>query len=79
MKTKPGLRIGRFWFLGNKIIIYENGQRYEIDSALIYVPVFERENKNDTESKELIVEFENGATWNISPLGNSDKVRGITE
>lgn len=63
--------------MGNRVIIYDTGQTYEIESDLIYVPVFE--NKNDTESKELIVEFENGATWHISPLGNSDKVRGITE
>lgn len=63
--------------MGNKVVIYDTGQTYEIDSDLIYVPVFE--NKNDTESKERVIKFENGATWHIPPLGNSDKVRGITE
>lgn len=67
--------------MGNKILIYDNGQTYQIDSDLIYVPSFFQleENKNDTESKERAIEFENGATWHIPPLGNSDKVRGITE
>ncbi len=26
--------------MGNKILIYENGQRYEMDSDQIYVPYF---------------------------------------
>ena len=26
--------------MGNKILIYDNGQRYEIDADLIYVPWF---------------------------------------
>lgn len=26
--------------MGNKILIYENGQRYEMDSDLIYTPWF---------------------------------------
>lgn len=36
--------------MGNKILIYHDGQRYEIDSDLIYVPKFEK--KSDTLSKE---------------------------
>lgn len=49
--------------MGNKILIYDHGQTYEIDSDLIYVPQFQsvngfqqmlkvEENKNDTESKD---------------------------
>ena len=36
--------------MGNKILIYENGQRYEIDSDQIYVPKFDTvstENKDE--------------------------------
>lgn len=39
--------------MGNKILIYENGQTYEIDSDLIYVPTFDKpkEEKSDTVSE----------------------------
>lgn len=42
--------------MGKLVTIYDNGQRYEIDSDLIYVPWFvsekrdKEENKNDTVS-----------------------------
>ena len=43
--------------MGDKILIYDNGNRYEIDSDLLYIPWFagekkkdKEENKNDTES-----------------------------
>ena len=28
--------------MGNRILIYESGQRYEIDQELIYIPKFQR-------------------------------------
>lgn len=38
--------------MGTKITIYENGQTYEIDSDLIYVPIFEKENKNENRERD---------------------------
>lgn len=52
--------------MGNKILIYDNGQRYEIDSDLIYVPWFvgdkivsvdvfvKEENKNENTKQDSI-------------------------
>lgn len=39
--------------MGNKILIYENGQRYEIDSDQIYVPKFDTVKKEDKDDKIL--------------------------
>lgn len=40
MGMMNGLETRRYLSLGNKILIYENGKRYEIDSDLIYTPWF---------------------------------------
>lgn len=39
--------------MGKQITIYDNGQTYEIDSDLIYIPVFDKpkEEKSDTVSE----------------------------
>ncbi len=33
--------------MGRKILIYENGQTYEIDEEEIYIPKFEKDKKKD--------------------------------
>lgn len=49
--------------MGNKILIYENGQRYEIDSEQIYVPKFA---VVDTVSKE---DKDENTTSKVLPVG----------
>ena len=38
--------------MGRKILIYENGQTYEIDEEEIYIPKFEKDkNSNETQNE----------------------------
>lgn len=39
--------------MGKKILIYDNGQRYEIDSDQIYVPAFDTESKDKNKNGQL--------------------------
>lgn len=49
--------------MGNKVIIYDSGQVYEIDSDLIYVPVFGLRSGKTLIATELMEQAkENGLT-----------------
>ena len=37
--------------MGRKILIYENGQTYEIDEEEIYIPKFEKDKKKNNETQ----------------------------
>ena len=37
--------------MGKEILIYDNGQVYEVDSDLIYVPTFEKKDDKNEETE----------------------------
>jgi hypothetical protein len=64
--------------MGNKILIYENGQRYEMDSDLIYLPWFiagRRSGKTNMAMEALRQAKENGLTTLV--LGDKDETNKV--
>ena len=59
--------------MGNKVLIYHDGQRYEIDSDLIYTPWFVGGKLRSIEVSKSDTASENNEDKDENTTGNSDQ------